>query len=562
MSFRVVLVLISVAEEIKKVLRHLRGADIVFFPPHVDTQFALNQALEHPLTRRLLDSGDISSSTATAAIESASNIDLVNSLLRAEQVSDVRLSSAIAEVFDLEELKPQNLPLQAESRFVPLVDFLFQQEALPLFESSGVLRVAMSNPFNEMAIKTLQSKLTVTVQPVVAARSQILTKLSELYKRVERDSRSNQKIFSYATTAQQSSPLIAEINAVLHGAVEMGASDVHIEPNAQGLRARLRIDGLLHSKHQFSEAVSEQVISRIKLMAKMDVAERRFAQDGRFSFQSQGKSVDVRVSSLPLAHRESVVLRLLDQEMGARSLDELGLTAGLVKRLTYLSSKQAGILLVTGPTGSGKSTTLYSLMQGLNVPTRKLVSIENPVEMRMPGVNQIQIDEEYGIGFANSLRAVLRQDPDVILVGEIRDEETARLAIQASLTGHLVLSTLHTSSAIGSIQRLRDLGVKDSMIRATLVGVVAQRLLRLRCVDCTQGCPMCSQTGYRHRSAVAELMELKSTDVLPNGPDESYGADWLFQGYSMLDAARDLVERGLTTTAEITRVFGIASNER
>lgn len=334
--------------------------------------------------------------------------------------------------------------------------------------------------------------------------------------------------------SEDDAPIIRLMNAVLTEAVRNNASDVHIEPFEQRLSVRMRIDGVMHETIEPPRSIAPLIISRIKVMARLDISEKRLPQDGRISLRVAGRPVDVRVSTLPSGHGERVVMRLLDKEAGRLDLEQLGMEPRDRDVLSELIQRPHGILLVTGPTGSGKTTTLYAALSRLNDASRTILTIEDPIEYYIDGVGQTQVNTRVDLTFARGLRAILRQDPDVVLVGEIRDLETAEIAVQASLTGHLVLSTLHTNTAIGAVTRLRDMGVEPFLLSSSLVGIVAQRLVRLLCPHCRKedhltasecalfgldssdapsvfrpvGCEHCNQTGYWGRSGIYELVTL------------------------------------------------------
>jgi len=330
-------------------------------------------------------------------------------------------------------------------------------------------------------------------------------------------------------------PVIQLINTLLRRALQARASDMHIEPMEEGLRVRMRIDGVLRTVMERRDAPTGMIVSRFKVMAGLDIAETRLPQDGRLSLSFGGRAVDVRMSSLPSKYGERVVLRLLDKSANLYSLGEIGLTADEQPRIERMISHHNGIVLVTGPTGSGKTTSLYAVMRHLNDTACNILTVEDPVEYDLEGIGQTQVNAQIGMSFANSLRAILRQDPDIVLVGEIRDGETASIAVQAALTGHLVLSTLHTNTAIGAVTRLRDLGVEPYLLSSTLRGLIAQRLVRRICVECSdsappahsdrdlftrfglavpdhvpvaKGCPVCEGTGYRGRLGIYEIVEV------------------------------------------------------
>ncbi|HEX6550417.1 MAG TPA: type II secretion system ATPase GspE [Gammaproteobacteria bacterium] len=332
--------------------------------------------------------------------------------------------------------------------------------------------------------------------------------------------------------SEDDAPIIRLINALLTEAVKENASDIHIEPFENRLVVRLRVDGVLRVVLESRRAVAPLVVSRIKVMAKLDIAEKRLPQDGRISLRIAGRAVDVRVSTIPSGHGERVVLRLLDKQAGRLELDHLGMQHETQSLLSNLIHKPHGIILVTGPTGSGKTTTLYAALAQLNDRSRNIMTVEDPIEYYIDGIGQTQVNTRVEMTFARGLRAILRQDPDVVMVGEIRDIETAEIAVQASLTGHLVLSTLHTNTAVGAVTRLRDMGVEPFLLSSSLLGMLAQRLVRLLCPDCKQaytagereilaldlprdqpptlyrpaGCEQCNRTGYRGRTGVYEIV--------------------------------------------------------
>ena len=311
-------------------------------------------------------------------------------------------------------------------------------------------------------------------------------------------------------------PVIRMINALLTQALREGASDIHIEPFEQTSVVRFRIDGSLRDVVRPRKAIHASLISRIKIMAQLDIAEKRLPQDGRITLRVGGKGVDVRVSTLPTGHGERAVLRLLDKEAGRLDLSHLGMSPALLPQFDHLINQPHGIVLVTGPTGSGKTTTLYAALSRLNASTTNILTVEDPIEYDLIGVGQTQVNARIDMSFSKALRAILRQDPDVIMIGEIRDLETAQIAVQASLTGHLVLATLHTNDAAAAVTRLLDMGIEPFLLSSSLLGVMAQRLVRKLCVHCKRhdghawhavGCDKCGTTGYQGRVGVYELLE-------------------------------------------------------
>jgi general secretion pathway protein E len=327
-------------------------------------------------------------------------------------------------------------------------------------------------------------------------------------------------------------PVIRFVSSLISRAVEAGASDIHIEPLERRLRIRTRIDGVLKEEEPAPIELAPAVLSRLKIMSGLNIAERRLPQDGAVKLAVRGKEIDLRIATAPITHGEAAAVRILDKSAITLDFDALGFDGQMQVKLNALLDRPNGIVLVTGPTGSGKTTTLYAALQRLNTPTRKILSVEDPVEYKIAGVNQVQVKPDIGLTFAHVLRSFLRHDPDVILVGEIRDPETARIAVQASLTGHLVLSTVHTNSAAAAITRLIDMHVEDYLLSSTVVGILAQRLVRVLCKSCktpvevtpewsreadalgirepnlfaAHGCPACHGTGYRGRSVIAELL--------------------------------------------------------
>ncbi|MBY5935520.1 GspE/PulE family protein [Tateyamaria omphalii] len=381
-------------------------------------------------------------------------------------------------------------------------------------------------------------------------------------------------------------PVIQLVNQLLRRAVQSGASDLHVEPFEGGLRVRQRIDGFLQPVMVRNDVPVKRIISRLKVMAALDIAETRLPQDGRIPLSIGGRMIDTRVSSLPGNYGERVVLRILDRSAGVRPLDQLGLSPDQIALLNRMSAMPNGIILATGPTGAGKTTTLYSLLQLANRDERNIVTVEDPIEYDLPGISQSQINAEIGMTFAAGLRATLRQDPDVILVGEVRDGETASVAAQAALTGHLVFSSLHANGSVGAVVRLRDLGLDDFLIAATLRGVIAQRLLRRLCPACRSarapeaadralfdrhgvpvpdqihdavGCETCNGAGYAGRVGIFEMIEIgeRLRTAIDNGANETeLAAIALDVGETLIGQGLRQVAAGETTLAETLRVVG------
>ncbi len=373
-------------------------------------------------------------------------------------------------------------------------------------------------------------------------------------------------------------PVIRLVNAMIAQAIEKRASDIHIEPFEKEFRIRFRVDGVLFNQEQPPRELKAAIISRLKLMAKLNIAERRLPQDGRIKIRILGREVDLRVSTLPTLFGESVVMRLLDRSAGDfYDLRRLGFDEHMLARMEHFTSLPHGIFLVTGPTGSGKSTTLYSALKRINLPDKKIITIEDPVEYQMDGINQIHVNPQIGLTFASGLRHIVRQDPDVIMVGEIRDRETADMAIRAALTGHFVFSTLHTNDAPSAVTRLTDMGVENYLITSSVVAVLAQRLVRLICEHCREsagkmmtptgehvdtfqgrGCEACNGSGYHGRAGIFELMELNDEirALIMTNADAAQITHAAHRNgmHSLREDGWLKVSQGRTTASEVTRV--------
>ena len=384
--------------------------------------------------------------------------------------------------------------------------------------------------------------------------------------------------------AEDDAPIIRLLNAIFAEALKEKASDIHIEPYEKNASVRFRLDGVLQTVLSPSAQITPLLVSRIKVMSKLDIAEKRLPQDGRMTVRLGGKGIDLRVSTMPSSHGERVVMRLLDKEAGKLKVDDLGMPLHIKNGLGELITRPHGIILVTGPTGSGKTTTLYAALQQMNHEKRNIMTVEDPVEYDLPGISQTQINLRAGMTFSKGLRAILRQDPDVILLGEIRDGETAEIATQASLTGHLVLSTLHTNTAAGAVTRLHDLGVDNFLLSSTIRGILSQRLLRRLCVHCREtvelneyhieqlkldsaakiyeprGCSICKHSGYDGRQALFELVKVDASlqSIIHEGSSELDLEAAIRQTVpSIREEGLGLVEKGITAIEEVLRVTSI-----
>ncbi len=457
-------------------------------------------------------------------------------------LKEQQLAHALAVQFNLplvdEEDFPRDIPIKELS-----YEFLKKYNIFPLEVQDGTLKVALSDPLSLEAVDKLRAGTGLDVKPCIAPRGLISKKLDSVF--ASRDSLMRTAIedaqetmveteeeLDHLRDLAQEKGIIKLVNLLIENAVKDRASDIHVEPEEELLRIRYRIDGVLYERETLPLRMHPAVSSRIKLLAGMNIAERRLPQDGRIEGTFSGREVDIRVSTIPTVHGESIVMRLLDRERAFISLEKLGFDEHLLKKYQSIINNPYGMVLITGPTGSGKSTTLYATLDRLNSPEKKIITIEEPVEYMIEGVNQIQVRPRIGLTFATGLRHILRQDPDIIMVGEIRDPETASIAVHAALTGHLLFSTLHTNDSASAVTRLIDMGIEDYLVSSTLVAVLAQRLVRRICPHCRQpdddipdsirqklglvdttlyrgtGCNHCSGTGYRGRIGVFELLEV------------------------------------------------------
>ncbi|MCH8056503.1 MAG: type II secretion system ATPase GspE [Proteobacteria bacterium] len=415
--------------------------------------------------------------------------DLVTLLVRLGLVSERDVAEAEAGLLDLPLFRSADLPSEAPDLPGISVRYLKQNLILPIAESNGDLTVVMANPRDEFARKALAMASGKNIVPQVGIASEIESGIEKLIgggrsvmgqivENLDTGDESDLEDVEHLRDLASEAPVIRLVNLVLQRAVQARASDIHIEPFENRLKVRYRIDGVLQEVEAPPAKSTAAVISRIKIMAKMNIAERRLPQDGRIMHRVQGKELDLRVSTVPTSHGESVVMRILDRESIVLDFDSLGFDEQLKAKFTKQLQMPHGIILVTGPTGSGKTTTLYTALSALNTPERKIITVEDPVEYQLEGINQIQAKSSIGLDFAHALRAIVRQDPDVIMIGEMRDLETARIAIQSALTGHLVLSTIHTNDAAGGVTRMLDMGVEDYLLTSTVNSILAQRLVR------------------------------------------------------------------------------------
>jgi general secretion pathway protein E len=470
--------------------------------------------LDAALAQELIALGRLTAEVAARAqrIATEQGEPLGAALIKLGLVGERELAEVYAKTLRLPMALPEDYPQTRlfEDRLSPR--FLRQSRLLPLLATPSHVIVAAADPNDRSAISALEIALSRPVRLRVAVPAEMEAAFARLYGG-ERPGATSIMADETPATADtdidrlrdlaSEAPVVRLVNHLILDAAEKGASDIHIEPFEHSHRVRYRIDGGLVAVDAPPKEFHAAIVSRIKILAHLDIAERRRPQDGRINISLRGRPIDVRVSTVPTIHGESVALRLLNREQTALGLGDLGFSEATVKTVRRLIEEPNGILLVTGPTGSGKTTTLYAILDALNTPDRKIITVEDPVEYQIEGINQIQVQSAIGLSFADILRSVLRQNPDILMIGEIRDAETAEIAVQAALTGHLVLSTIHTNDAASTITRLVDMGVPEYLVAHTLTGIIAQRLVKRICPECRVGEPMMPELAQRLR--VAEL---------------------------------------------------------
>ena len=506
-----------------------------------------------------------------------------------------------------------NMPPIQLARFAPdahLVEqfsreLLQRHRLLPIVKTDTLLVVAMGDPFDVVGLESLHAMTGLDIVSMVAPEKDVADVLQKLVREptqgledilrdvgegdveVGRDKEEELSLEDMMESAEDA-PVIRIVNSIMVEALRKHASDIHIEPMERAIRLRYRVDGVMYESHSPPKHLQSAIISRLKIMSNLNIAERRVPQDGRFKIRAMGKEADVRVSMLPTVHGEKIVMRILDKSALASSLGTLGLDPRSLDNLRFAIAQPHGMILVTGPTGSGKTTTLYSCLQELNQPDVNIITVEDPVEYQLMGINQVQTHADVGLTFAAGLRSILRQDPDIVMVGEIRDGETASIAVQAALTGHLVLSTLHTNDAAGAIARLMFMGVEPFLLSSSLIMTQAQRLFRKLCAVCKQpiqlptetlranhmdpeqfkdvqffgprGCPKCGNTGYRGRGSIMEILLLNDAirDMILKSANAGTIREVAVKNgmLTLRDMGLYRVKEGVTTLEEVLRVTG------
>lgn len=508
---------------------------------------------------------------------------------------------SIAEQFGLpihEEIA--SFPLVRDQ--ISIVPYLFakQKRLLPVEQNEEEVVVAVADPLDIESLEELRLLLKKSINPIYCSHGAIESAIERCYHQKEEETKrlftdldkgnglaeEKESYEGYDLLEQaDQSPVIRMVNTILIEAIQQRASDIHFEPTEEGLSIRYRIDGVLQKRHVPPREYQIQILTRIKVMSKMDIAEHRLPQDGRIKLRHGGREIDFRVSTLPIAHGERIVLRILDKGNVLLGLDRIGMDEEVLKHFRKLVRFPEGIVLVTGPTGSGKTTTLYSAISEINDSETNIITVEDPVEYKIAGISQMNVNPRIELDFAKGLRHILRQDPDVIMIGEIRDRETAEIAIQASLTGHLVFSTLHTNDAPSALTRLADMGIEPYLLASSILGVVAQRLVRQICQVCKEeyypsekelaelgiktkgkfykgrGCAHCFDTGYKGRHAIYELMpvsqKIKMQVLKSQDAQELRRVAIEEKMMTLFEQGVQLVSLGITTSAELLRVTRI-----
>ena len=501
------------------------------------------------------------------------------------------LTPSGANVFGAPFVEILEYPIDREAAVSVSANLCRRHKLLPIGREGGTLIVAMSDPNDILALDDVSAATRMRIRPVLVDAKDLATAIDRYHRADDELSDLSNALQDQSDvpsldeeSEEDDAPIVRFVNLLISQAIQDRASDIHVEPGELNLRVRYRIDGVLKEVQSVSTSIQSGVLSRLKIMAELDISERRRPQDGRISVMHQGRKIDLRVATLPTVYGEKIVMRILDSSGSAKQMSDLNMVGRNFEAFKAAYTRPNGMILVTGPTGSGKSTTLYTAIQEVAKPSVNVITVEDPVEYRMAGINQVQINAKAGLTFASALRSILRSDPDVVLIGEIRDHETAQIAIEAALTGHLVMSTLHTNDAPSAVTRLVEMGIEPYLVGSALVGVVAQRLARRLCDKCKQpttydedylarigllieedeevfvpvGCSHCANTGYRGRIAIHEVMtvseEIERLTVARAGATE-ISRTAVQQGMvSLRMDGWNKVCAGLTSIEEVLRV--------
>lgn len=509
--------------------------------------------------------------------------------IRENLITEQQLNEMLERQLGIPNINLTQYPIDPELTTLVPKDIAKRLLVLPIKRERNKLLLAMADPMDYFAIEEVRMATGLQVEPAIAAKYDLLRMLTKFYDLKETMDMSLQDIIpdnmdDETQITDLDSPIVNLVNQLISNAVTQRASDIHFDPQETDFRVRYRIDGVLHLERALPKYIQNVILARIKILANLNITEHRIPQDGRIKQNINMKPVDIRVSTLPTIYGEKVVMRVLDLTNAINDISKLGFSTSNLKSFKKMLTRPNGIVLITGPTGSGKSSTLYAGLNRLNEDEVNIITVEDPVEYQLEGINQIQVKEEVGLTFAAGLRSILRQDPDIVMIGEIRDLETAQIAVRASLTGHLVLSTLHTNSAVESVSRLRDMGIEQFLIASSLVGVISQRLVRRVCRDCAVkeaatsrekelfaengveiyeisrgvGCPACNNTGYRGRLAVHEVLEVDDEvrTMIIDGRTQRDIMRYMKQANmkSLLQDGMEKVAQGVTTTEEVFRV--------
>ncbi|MDI9597009.1 MAG: ATPase, T2SS/T4P/T4SS family [Atribacterota bacterium] len=512
-----------------------------------------------------------------------------------------QLLQALQHVYEAEYIELDEVILDPEIVTIIPKRIAVRYKIVPLSKENGTLTIAMANPLDVNTIDYIKEYTKLDVVPKLASEEDISNALSSYYEAGGKIDDILEKVdvstvsdfgdevnLSQLEAISQEAPVIQLVNMIIVQAIKERASDIHLEPNKRGLLVRYRIDGILHDIRMLPARIKPAIISRVKILSRMDIAERRLPQDGRFQLKFGAREVDLRISSIPTVYEEKIVMRLLDKSQGLISLENTGFTKTQLQEFRSMISSSYGIILITGPTGSGKSTTLYGALNEIDSVEKNVITVEDPVEYKLERVNQINVLPKINLTFANALRSILRQDPDIIMIGEMRDSETAHIAVQSALTGHLVFSTLHTNDAVSSLTRMIDMGIAPFLISSSVVGVMAQRLVRKICPKCIEeyfpekgvldnlkinfeipnqdnlkfyrgkGCDYCKNTGYRGRTALFEVVRINDeirSMIMKNTSSNVIKDIAIKNGMrTLLDSGIQKVLNGETTIDEVLRV--------